>query len=184
CPAQARLDRLRRRAGTQRGNGCERGGAARPSRRGRVGTRNRCRAQRRTRDRNLEAGGDAVTRLTRAALAALPEGVVRPGHDPATIRTGIIHFGPGAFHRAHQASYVDSLLDSDPRWGIAAVSLRSAGIADTLAAQDGLYSLTTLDRVTRIRVIAAHSAFVRPGEDAQVRRLLFDPKVRLLTSTV
>lgn len=125
-----------------------------------------------------------MTRLTRAALAALPEGVVRPGHDPATIRTGIIHFGPGAFHRAHQASYVDSLLDSDPRWGIAAVSLRSAGIADTLAAQDGLYSLTTLDRVTRIRVIAAHSAFVRPGEDAQVRRLLFDPKVRLLTSTV
>ena len=125
-----------------------------------------------------------MTRLTRAALAALPQGVVRPGHDPATIRTGIIHFGPGAFHRAHQASYVDSLLDSDPRWGIAAVSLRSAGIADTLAVQDGLYSLTTLDRVTRIRVIAAHSAFVRPGEDAQVRRLLFDPKVRLLTSTV
>src|SRR3546814_8080340 len=100
---------------------------------------------------------------------------------PAAIRTGIVHFGPGAFHRAHQASYVDTLLDSDPRWGIAAVSLRSAGTVDALARQDGLYSLTTLGRETGIRAIAAHSAFVRPGEDARVHRLLADPAVRLLT---
>jgi len=125
-----------------------------------------------------------VTRLSRAALAALPDSVARPGHDPAAIRTGIVHFGPGAFHRAHQASYVDTLLGSDPRWGIAAVSLRSAGTVDALARQDGLYSLTTLDRETGIRVIAAHSAFVRPGEDARVHRLLADPEVRLLSSTV
>src|SRR3546814_1482176 len=72
---------------------------------------------------------------------------------PAAIRTGIVHFGPGAFHRAHQASYVDTLLDSDPRWGIAAVSLRSAGTVDALARQDGLYSLTTLGRETGIRAI-------------------------------
>ncbi|HYD36568.1 MAG TPA: hypothetical protein VEA60_03080, partial [Allosphingosinicella sp.] len=40
--------------------------------------------------------------------------------------TGIVHFGPGAFHRAHQADFVDRLLRHDRRWGIAAVSLRSA----------------------------------------------------------
>src|SRR3546814_5114308 len=83
-----------------------------------------------------------------------------------------------------QASYVDTLLDSDPRWGIAAVSRGSAGTVDALARQDGLYSITTLGRETGIRAIAAHSAFVRPGEDARVHRLLADPAVRLLTSTV
>src|SRR3546814_5648182 len=62
------------------------------------------RAQRRARDRDLETRGDAVTRLSRSALATLPEQVIRPARDPAAIRTGIVHFGPGAFHRAHQAS--------------------------------------------------------------------------------
>src|SRR3546814_15395798 len=93
------------------------------------------RAQRRARDRDLETRGDAVTRLSRSALATLPEQVIRPARDPAAIRTGIVHFGPGAFHRAHQASYVDTLLDSDPRSGIAAVSLRAAGTVEALARQ-------------------------------------------------
>src|SRR3546814_15983486 len=90
---------------------------------------------------------------------------------PAAIRTGIVHFGPGAFHRAHQASYVDTLLDSDPRWGIAAVSLRSAGTVDALARPVGLSSMTTLGRGTGIRASPAHTDFRRPGEDARVPRL-------------
>ncbi|MEI9849530.1 MAG: hypothetical protein WDN24_00150 [Sphingomonas sp.] len=53
----------------------------------------------------------------------------------------MVHFGPGAFHRAHQAAYVDRLLDRDPRWGIAAVSLRSGGTVEALRAQDGLHAL-------------------------------------------
>src|SRR3546814_8155605 len=75
-------------------------------------------------------------------------------------------------------------LDSEPRWGTAAGVLASWGTVDARARQDGLYSRTTLGRETGIRAIAAHSAFVRPGEDARVHRLLADPAVRLLTSTV
>src|SRR3546814_12746847 len=75
-------------------------------------------------------------------------------------------------------------LDSEPRWGTAAGVLASWGTVDARARQDGLYSRTTLGRETGIRAIAAHSAFVRPGEDARVHRLLADPDVRLLTSTV
>jgi len=125
-----------------------------------------------------------LTRLSPATLATLPENVARPRHDLAAVRTGVVHFGPGAFHRAHQASFFDALLDRDPRWGIAAVSLRSASTVDALAEQGGLYSLTTLGEDIAIRVIAAHSAFVRPGEDAEVHRLLADPEVGLVTSTV
>jgi fructuronate reductase len=122
--------------------------------------------------------------LSRAALSALPSTILRPGHDPAAIRTGIVHFGPGAFHRAHQAAYIDRVLDGDPRWGIAAVSLRSGGTTDALKAQDGLYTLAVLDREPSMRVIAAHSDAIGPGEGARLRTLLADPAVRIATSTV
>ncbi|MFN3388493.1 MAG: mannitol dehydrogenase family protein [Allosphingosinicella sp.] len=100
------------------------------------------------------------------------------------LTTGIVHFGPGAFHRAHQADYVDRLLPDDPRWGIAAVSLRSAGTVEALARQDGLYTLAILDAEPRFRTLGAHNAFFGPGQSAQVRRLLADPAIRIASSTV
>lgn len=125
-----------------------------------------------------------MNRLSRASLATLPDAILRPGHAPEGIRTGIVHFGPGAFHRAHQAAYVDRLLDSDPRWGIAAVSLRSGTTTDALKAQDGLYTLAVIDREPSMRVIAAHSDAIGPGEGARLRKLLASPEVRIATSTV
>jgi fructuronate reductase len=98
--------------------------------------------------------------------------------------TGIVHFGPGAFHRAHQADYVDRLLADDGRWGIAAVSLRSAGTVGALKRQRGRYTLAILDSETRLRTLAAHSESYGPGEDAAVRARLGDPAVRIVSSTV
>ena len=41
-------------------------------------------------------------------------------------KIGIVHFGIGAFHRAHQAAVFDNLIRrGDPRWGICGASLRS-----------------------------------------------------------
>ncbi len=121
-------------------------------------------------------------RLSRATLPALPPGIARPYHG--AINTGIVHFGPGAFHRAHQADYVDRLLGADPRWGIAEVSLRTGTVTGALAAQDGLYTLELRDAAPEIRVIGAVSAVIGPGETARLRTQLADPKVRLVTSTV
>ncbi|HEY0029037.1 MAG TPA: mannitol dehydrogenase family protein [Allosphingosinicella sp.] len=98
--------------------------------------------------------------------------------------TGIVHFGPGAFHRAHQADYIDRLLEHDPRWGIAGVSLRSPGTVEALKRQAGRYTLAVLDAETRFRTLAAHNAFFGPGEGEGVRRLLADPAVRIVSSTV
>jgi fructuronate reductase len=98
--------------------------------------------------------------------------------------TGIVHFGPGAFHRAHQADYIDRLLAKDPRWGIAAVSLRSPATVDALRRQNGRYTLAILDEQTRFRTIAAHTRFFAPGDAGQVRALLRDPAVRIVSSTV
>jgi fructuronate reductase len=98
--------------------------------------------------------------------------------------TGIVHFGPGAFHRAHQADYVDRLLESDPRWGVAAVSLRSPGTVEALKAQDGRYTLAILDAEPSFRTIQAHNAFFGPGENAAVRQMLRDRAVRIVSTTV
>ena len=125
-----------------------------------------------------------MTSLSRDTLTSLPQAIARPGHDLAQVRTGIVHFGPGAFHRAHQAAYIDRLLDTDPRWGIAAVSLRSPGTVDALKAQDGLYTLAVIDRDPAMRIVAAHSDAIGPGEGARLRALLADPAVRIATSTV
>lgn len=98
--------------------------------------------------------------------------------------TGIAHFGPGAFHRAHQADYIDRLLKDDPRWGIAAVSLRSPGTVEALRRQRGRYTLAILDAETRFRTLSAHTGFFGPGEGEGVRALLRDPSVRIVSSTV
>jgi fructuronate reductase len=102
----------------------------------------------------------------------------------AALKTGIVHFGPGAFHRAHQADYIDRLLHDDPRWGIAGVSLRSAGTVEALKGQDGLYTLAILDAEPSYRIIGAHSAFLGPDEAAAVRLALADENVRIVSSTV
>lgn len=125
-----------------------------------------------------------MTRLSFATLDGLPTSVSRPTYDPRAVSTGVVHFGPGAFHRAHQAAYFDTLLGDDPRWGIAAVSLRSPGTVEALAAQDGLYTLAILDREPSLRVIGAHREWIGPGGGARVAALLADPKVGVVTSTV
>ncbi len=64
-------------------------------------------------------------------------------YNRSTQKTGIVHFGIGAFHRAHQAWYTDLAMDSGDRdWAICGVSLRSSTVADQLNPQDGLYTLT------------------------------------------
>ncbi len=105
-------------------------------------------------------------------------------YDRSKLGTGILHFGPGAFHRAHQADYIDRLLAGDPRWGIAAVSLRSAETVDGLMRQDGLYTLAILDEQTSYRTIGAHNRFLGPGEAGKVRQLLGQGEIRIVSSTV
>lgn len=126
---------------------------------------------------------DDRSRLDYAALDGLPDAVARPARrSPPPV--GIVHFGPGAFHRAHQAAYIDTLLAEDPTWGIAAVSLRSAGTVTALAAQQGLYTLAIRDAEPRYRVIGAHSRFLGPDDAVETHALLADPAVRLVTMTV
>lgn len=81
-------------------------------------------------------------RLSSETLGALPTSVHRPGYDRDGRGIGIVHFGIGAFHRAHQAVYTDDVMaDSGGDWRILGVSLRSVGVRDQMAPQNGLYSV-------------------------------------------
>ena len=124
-----------------------------------------------------------MNRLSFASLSALPASVKSPKTRPAG-GVGIVHFGPGAFHRAHQAAYIDDVLAHDPRWGIAAVSMRTRGTIDALAEQDGLYTLAIRDADPSMRVIGVHRRFLGPEDAAETRALLADPAVALVTTTV
>ncbi|MEI9886482.1 MAG: mannitol dehydrogenase family protein [Rhizomicrobium sp.] len=107
-------------------------------------------------------------RLSQATLAAAAPGIAVPAYDRAGIAPGIVHFGPGAFQRAHIASYVEVLLPADPRWGIAGIALRQGAQGAALAAQDYLYTLAELDEPARFRVLGALKDYiVAPAEPAR-----------------
>ncbi len=127
-----------------------------------------------------------VRRLCCDTLAGLPDAVRRPDFDPATIGTGIVHLGIGAFARAHLAWYTQPLLRDDPRWGILGVSLRRADTRDALAPQDFLYTCAERDDAgERLTVIGAWAGvLVAPEAPGAVLARLADPAVRIVTLTV
>ena len=81
-------------------------------------------------------------RLSNATVGGVPAGVTRPAYDRTAQAAGIIHFGIGAFHRAHQAVFTDAAMNAGDRdWGIIGVSLRSASVAEQMNPQDGLFTV-------------------------------------------
>ncbi|WP_076417919.1 mannitol dehydrogenase family protein [Colwellia sp. UCD-KL20] len=69
---------------------------------------------------------------------------------------GIVHIGPGAFFRGHQAWYTHQALQSQGGdWSICAVSMRSTGVSDALTPQNGLYSLAQLDNKNSYQVVGS-----------------------------
>ncbi|QSE80332.1 mannitol dehydrogenase family protein [Rhodococcus koreensis] len=83
--------------------------------------------------------------LSAQALQQFDDTVQVPNYDRGDITVGIVHFGVGGFHRAHQAMYVDRLLRRGQArdWGICGVGVLPGDrrMKDALDAQDGLYTL-------------------------------------------
>lgn len=68
-----------------------------------------------------------------------------PTYDRSQITTGIVHVGVGGFFRAHQAMYLDRLMNEGKAldFGIVGVAAlpHDRRIFDAMSAQDGLYTL-------------------------------------------
>jgi fructuronate reductase len=124
-------------------------------------------------------------RLSEASLHSVRSGTILPTYDRAATRFGIVHIGPGAFHRAHQAYYADTLLHSDKRWAISALSLKSTTLRDTLAAQQGLYTLVELGAAPRARIIGAiRELLVGPTDAERAFARFVSRDTRIVSMTV
>ncbi|MBS1691785.1 MAG: hypothetical protein JST91_06140 [Actinobacteria bacterium] len=70
--------------------------------------------------------------------------VATPTYDRGEIGIGIVHFGVGGLHRAHQAMYVDRLPQRGLTggWGICGAGVLPADrrTADAMAVQDGQHT--------------------------------------------
>ncbi len=126
-----------------------------------------------------------MNRLSDATLAQVREPVRLPAYDRGAASVGIVHFGPGAFHRAHQAYYFDQMLGRAPGFGVCAVSLRSPDVRDALAPQDGLYTLAEKEADPAYRVVGSIlEVLVAPEDPEAVFERLTRPGVRYVTATV
>jgi len=131
--------------------------------------------------------------MNRTSLTSLPASVLPPPYDPASIRTGIVHFGVGNFFRAHAAYYIDRIL-AEPgcsNWGILGVGLTaSAGStakARSFTDQDCLYSLTetAADGQSSVRVIGAMTGYLlAPADPEAVLNALSASDVKIVTMTI
>ena len=119
-------------------------------------------------------------------------GVAVPTYDRSGVTPGIVHFGVGAFHRAHQAMYLDRLLATDAsarEWGICGVGVRTADAAmrDALGPQDGLFTLTLKhpDGAVETSVIGSIVEYLyAPDDPEKVIERLSDPATRIVSLTV
>ncbi|PBC10722.1 mannitol dehydrogenase family protein [Mesorhizobium sp. WSM3859] len=126
-------------------------------------------------------------RLSNVTIAKLPAEVLVPRYARNSVAPGIVHLGVGAFHRAHQAAYVDACLaDGESNWGIVGVSLRSPDTRDALMPQDGLYTLAIRDSAgEQLQVIGSiQSLLVAPEDPGAVLAALTDPRIRIVTLTI
>ena len=128
-------------------------------------------------------------KLNNSTLAQIP--IAKPSYDRDEIGIGIVHFGVGGFHRAHQAMYVDRLLEKGLAhdWGICGVGVMPADrrMADVLAAQDGLYTLLqeNPDGSCDARVIGSIVDYrYAPDDPESVIELLAAPSTRIVSLTI
>jgi mannitol 2-dehydrogenase len=136
----------------------------------------------------LEDPTMAVT-LSATNLPKLPVEVARPKYARADIKPGIVHFGVGNFHRAHQAVYLDELFSAGRSrdFGILGAGVLSfdAAARDRMAAQDFLTTVVEQDENgMSARVTAPMLGFLDPADRAGMVEALADPAIRIVSLTI
>jgi len=100
-------------------------------------------------------------------------------YDKSECQTGIVHIGYGAFHRAHQAMYIDDYMEKtgDLRWGIVAVNLRNEGFREI----DDYVVKTP----SHYRIVRSHLDYIDWTKNRTIaKHMLTLPSVHLITVTV
>src|SRR3954451_13533649 len=130
-----------------------------------------------------------MTVLSEATYRSLS--VTVPSYDRSRLRTGIVHFGVGGFHRAHQAMYLDRLMEAGEAydWAICGVGVMPFDLRmkEIMVGQDCLYTLVTKDPAAgwQPRVIGSMREYLYAPDDPEaVIEKLADPATRIVSLTV
>ena len=129
------------------------------------------------------------TKLSLASLGAISERAAVPVYSRSDLKAGIVHFGIGNFHRAHQAVYLDDLFNSgrDRDWAIigAGVTSYDGNMRDKLKGQDYLTTVVEQDvGKSQARVTGAMIDFLDPSDRAAIVEKIAEPSIRIVSMTI
>ncbi|WP_018918702.1 mannitol dehydrogenase family protein [Vreelandella zhanjiangensis] len=132
-----------------------------------------------------------MTQLNNHNVGKLGSPIGTPLYDRSTVTPGIVHIGVGGFHRAHQAMYLDALMNQGLAldWGIVGVGVMPGDrrMQQVLAAQDHLYTLVVKHPGGEYapRVIGSMVDYLFAPEDPEaVIEQMADPAIRIVSLTV
>lgn len=129
-----------------------------------------------------------TTKLSAATLPSITTATI-PAYDRNALTAGIVHFGVGNFHRAHQAVYLDDLFatGTDHAWALVGAGVRDADEAmrQKLKAQDWLTTVVEQEAdSSTARITGAMIDYLRPGDSAAIIDKLADPAIRIVSLTI
>jgi fructuronate reductase len=111
--------------------------------------------------------------------------LINPYFERKNLKASVIHFGPGAFHRAHQGYYFNLLNTIRPEFGIIEIALNSEDTIKSLKEQDNLYSITELGINGKTHIIGVvKDAIFAPSDPEKIFELLINPEIKIITSTI
>ncbi|MDP1729923.1 MAG: mannitol dehydrogenase family protein [Devosia sp.] len=127
--------------------------------------------------------------LSANALVELSKTAAVPHYARSSLRPGILHFGIGNFHRAHQAVYLDDLFNRglDHDWAIIGAGVRPADelMRQKLMSQDWLTTVVEQEATTSAaRVTGAMIDYLKPGDIRAIIDRLADSAIRIVSLTI
>ncbi|MBL8597060.1 MAG: mannitol dehydrogenase family protein [Devosia sp.] len=127
--------------------------------------------------------------LSRDAFDELAATAAVPHYDPAALKAGIVHFGVGNFHRAHQAVYLDDLfnLGLDHDWGLIGAGVRPGDDAMRLKLEAQNWLTTVVEQeadASTARVTAPMIGHLPVGDSAAIIAQLAEPAIRIVSLTI
>lgn len=131
-----------------------------------------------------------AVRLSSASLSNLPKEVRTPTYDRKALVQHTVHIGVGGFHRAHQAVYLDDLLEvpGEARWGECGLGVLpgDARMRDALREQDCLYTLVEKNAAGQTaRVIGSIADSILAPEDRErAIEKMADAETRIVSLTI
>jgi mannitol 2-dehydrogenase len=129
--------------------------------------------------------------LNAETLPSLRGRLAAPTYDRRAVRTGIVHVGVGGFHRAHQAMYLDRLMNDGKAldWGVCGVGVLPSDrrMKETMDAQDGLYTLVVkgADGTFEPRIIGSVVRYLfAPDDPEAVIEKMADEHTSIVSLTI